>query len=124
MPPGALLCIRALSTPLSASSSLSPERAGALVPGSPRQPQGPVQALVHSGCLINNIDEKDQPSQGRKGSAVLEILRGGMVFPTGPGEDGEKASGCLERYYREAGLAGGRPEFKARLCYVYLKLSE
>lgn len=47
-----------------------------------------------------------------------------MIFPTGSGDDGEKASSCLMHYYRESGFAGGRPEFKSGLCYFYLKLSK
>ena len=72
MPPGPPLPITALSTPLSASSSLSPKRAGT-----------PAQVLVYSGCLINNKDGKDQPSQGRKGSTALKFSGEERYFPQG-----------------------------------------
>lgn len=54
----------------------------------------------------------------------MEILRGEKVFPTGPAEDGEKASGLLEHYHRRSGFTEDRPEFKSDLCHFYLKLSK
>lgn len=93
MPPGPPLPITALSTPLSASSSLSPKRAGT-----------PAQVLVYSGCLINNKDGKDQPSQGRKGSTALKFSGEGWYFPQGQWKMGRRHRAALSVIIGHLGL--------------------